>query len=117
MSLFENDEYQWRVTYFIFFADDRRPQADNVSKILRSIDARYEITNLRADDNGRFESLTLMSPDDYAADIETVIHHVLSMSFLTQEQQDDIFYGNAARFIGLEPGYETRWRQPRSAED
>lgn len=58
-----------------------------------------------------------LSPDDYADDIKTVIHQILSMSFLTQEQKDDIFYGNAARFIGLEPGYETRWRQPRSAED
>ena len=52
---------------------------------------------------------------EYAEDIETVIRQIQSMPFLSQEQKDDIFYGNAARFIGLEPGYETRWREPRTA--
>jgi predicted TIM-barrel fold metal-dependent hydrolase len=57
-----------------------------------------------------------LSPDDYAKDIETVIHQIQSMPFLTQEQKDDIFYGNAARFIGLEAGYETQWREPQTVK-
>ncbi|MCP4189831.1 MAG: hypothetical protein GY768_04305 [Planctomycetaceae bacterium] len=74
MSLFENDEYQWRETYFILFEEENRPQADQVSGALKELDPRFEIMNVKADDEGRFESLTLVSPDDYAAmDISFVV--------------------------------------------
>lgn len=67
MSLFENDEYQWRETYFVLFEDSRRPTAAAVTSALRKLDPRYEIREVRADEEDRFESLTLISPDDYAA--------------------------------------------------
>ena len=67
MSLFENDEYQWRETYFILFRESDRPAAADVERELRQLDSRYQVRDLRADQQGRFESLTLVSPDDYAA--------------------------------------------------
>ena len=67
MSLFENDEYQWRETYFILFDETRRPLALEIQRSLKRLDPRYEIHDVRADQQGRFESLTLLSPDDYAA--------------------------------------------------
>jgi hypothetical protein len=67
MSLFENDEFQWRETYFILIDESRRPLAEDVANRLRRLNAGYEIRDVRADDSGKFESLTLISPDDYAA--------------------------------------------------
>jgi hypothetical protein len=67
MSLFENDEFQWRETYFILFDETRRPLAADLQKQLKKLDPRYEIRDVRADQAGQFESLTLLSPDDYAA--------------------------------------------------
>ena len=67
MSLFENDEYQWRETYFILFDEAKRPLATEMQRRLKKLDPRYEVRDVRADEQGRFESLTLFSPDDYAA--------------------------------------------------
>ena len=66
MSLFENDEYQWRETYFIFFHSTARPSAEELKQALMSLDNRYEIRE-PAEATDAFESLTLISPDDYAA--------------------------------------------------
>lgn len=67
MSLFENDEYQWRETYFILFPEKKHPSADLVRKTLQRLNSRYQIHDVRADENDRFESLTLESSDDYSA--------------------------------------------------
>ena len=67
MSLFENDEYQWRETYFVLMASARRPTGDVLQGALRQLDRRYKITNVRSDETGQFEGLTLVSPDDNAA--------------------------------------------------
>jgi hypothetical protein len=67
MSLFENDEYQWRETYFILFREADQPTARKMEQSLKRLDARYAIRDVRADEAGRFESLTLEAPDDYSA--------------------------------------------------
>ena len=67
MSLFENDLYQWRETYFVLFAEATRPKADAVAAALRQQDAHYEVSNIVADDEGKLESLTLRSPEDSSA--------------------------------------------------
>jgi hypothetical protein len=67
MSLFENDFYRWRETYFVLFEERNRPQPKLLEKTLRDLNPRYRIEGQRADDAGGFESLTLYSPDDYAA--------------------------------------------------
>ena len=67
MSTFENDQYKWRETYFILFDSAKRPSVDKISKMLRGLNARFELDNVVGDDDGGFESLTLRSPQDYAA--------------------------------------------------
>jgi hypothetical protein len=67
MSLFENEEYQWRETYFVLFDAERRPSAVELAELLQRIDPRYRIDDVRSNAEGQFESLTLRSPDDYAA--------------------------------------------------
>lgn len=67
MSLFENDEYQWRETYFILFDASQRPTAGELETLLRELNDNYEIRDVRENDQGKFESLTLLSRDDYAA--------------------------------------------------
>jgi hypothetical protein len=67
MSLFENDEYQWRETYFVLFDASNRPQAADFESYVRGLNDMYEVRDVRSNDEGQFESLTLISPDDYAA--------------------------------------------------
>lgn len=68
MSMFENHQYRWRETYFVLFASRDRPKLATVEEALRQLDPRYELTNPSVDDEeGRFESLTLISHDDFAA--------------------------------------------------
>lgn len=67
MSLFENDEYQWRETYFVLFEKENRPTAEQLETLLKNLNKAYEIRDVRSDDQGMFESLTLISADDYAA--------------------------------------------------
>jgi hypothetical protein len=67
MSLFEDDRYRWRETYFVLFRESNRPLAKAVEQTLKELGGRYEIAELKADEQARFESLTLHSPYDYAA--------------------------------------------------
>lgn len=67
MSLFENDEYRWRETYFLLMEAKRRPSGDTIRRALCDLNERYELSETRVDDEGCFESLTLYSPDDNAA--------------------------------------------------
>jgi len=67
MSLFEESGFQWRETYFVLFPMSRRPQAAAVREALQRLDARYQISELQASENSEFESVTLKSPDDFAA--------------------------------------------------
>jgi hypothetical protein len=67
MSTFERDEFKWRETYFVMFDSAKRPTLKTVERVLRDLSDRFELSNNRADEDGRFESITVMSPDDYAA--------------------------------------------------
>ena len=67
MSMFENGQYCWRETYFVIFDAAARPTLKAVEKLVASLSGRFDITNSSADEAGRFESLTVVSPDDFAA--------------------------------------------------
>jgi hypothetical protein len=67
MSTFERDEYKWRETYFVLFDSAKRPSLKRVERMLHDLSDRFQLTNPVADDDGRFESITVISPDDYAA--------------------------------------------------
>ena len=67
MSMFEDNRYRWRETYFVLYDAQKRPKLAEVVHTLSSLNKRYQLTNQSADDQGRLDSLTLISPDDYAA--------------------------------------------------
>jgi hypothetical protein len=67
MSMFDNDLYRWRETYFVLFHAARRPTLKAVEKRLATLNAHYVLTNCRSDGHGRFDSLSVVSPDDFAA--------------------------------------------------
>ena len=67
MSMFENSRYRWRETYFVLFDAKQRPKLTTVTKAISALNKRFELSNLSADSEGGFDSLTLESPDDFAA--------------------------------------------------
>jgi hypothetical protein len=67
MSMFEDSRYRWRETYFVLFPAKKRPELKSMTKMLAVLNKRFELTNLNADDDGLIDSLTLISPDDFAA--------------------------------------------------
>jgi hypothetical protein len=74
MSMFERDNYKWRETYFILFDSCKRPSLRHVESVLHKLSDRFQLTNPVADEDGRFESITVLSPDDYAAlDVSYVV--------------------------------------------
>ena len=56
---------------------------------------------LRAGFGKRLMFGSALSTEDWAQDIGDVVKLIAEAPFLTAEQKDDIFYGNAARFLGL----------------
>jgi hypothetical protein len=67
MSTFENHDYKWRETYIVLFHAERRPTLDKVQKLLAELNSRYELVNPEADEDGKFQSITIRSPQDFAA--------------------------------------------------
>lgn len=67
MSTFENDRYRWRETYFLLFDAAKRPGMEQVQKLLKKVNRQFEVHNPRVDDDGGFESLTVLAPAAYAA--------------------------------------------------
>jgi hypothetical protein len=67
MSLFENEQYRWRETYFVLFDAQNRPTTKQVTDALQQVNERYQIGDARQDDAGLLEALTILSPDDNAA--------------------------------------------------
>lgn len=67
MSTFEDGRFRWRETYFVLFPLEKLPPLKLVQKTLAALNKHYTLTNLTADEEGLFESLTLLSPEDFAA--------------------------------------------------
>jgi len=68
MSMFEDMRYQWRETYFVLFDARNRPTLEQVEKALQQqLKCRLIFRNQEADARGRFASMTVLSPDDFAA--------------------------------------------------
>ncbi|MBN1588244.1 MAG: hypothetical protein JW888_01880 [Pirellulales bacterium] len=67
MSLFENGQYRWRETYFVQFPAKNRPPLEKVRQAISTLGENLQMPQATADDDGRFESITILSPDDFAA--------------------------------------------------
>ncbi len=67
MSMFEDDRYRWRETYFVLFDVQNRPSTERVQRALAALGDRYLVQNLKGDERGNFESVTVLAPGDFAA--------------------------------------------------
>ncbi|MFN5709957.1 MAG: hypothetical protein ACK56J_11250 [Planctomycetota bacterium] len=71
VSLFEDDMYVYRDTFFVLFERGHRPAASEVRAALASLGKRYELdppkTEERAAGQNSLESFTLRSPYDFSA--------------------------------------------------
>lgn len=67
MSLFEREGYKWRETYFVLFDAARRPSLAKLEKALGGLGGHFEVSEGVADEKGRFESLTIVAHDEFAA--------------------------------------------------
>jgi hypothetical protein len=67
MSMFENDQYRWRETYFVLFSSGRAPSLKKLKEVLQGLNDRFVLTNVQTDSAGRLESITVLAPDDFAA--------------------------------------------------
>lgn len=66
MSLFEDNRFVYRDTFFVYFKAHDRPDADKVKMFLAEMGDKFETTNLKESD-GKLESMTIHSPQDYSA--------------------------------------------------
>lgn len=96
MSMFENGQYRWRETYFVLFDAAVRPTLKKVEDLVLTLNARFDITNSVADEAGKFESLTLVSPDDFAA---------MDVCFLQGEEvlEQGILLAEELQSVGCQP--------------
>lgn len=67
MSMFENDQYRWRETYFVLFSAANRPSVQAMEKTLTGLNAHFTLANASLDESGRLESISVLSPEDFAA--------------------------------------------------
>ncbi|HIK93303.1 MAG TPA: hypothetical protein EYG03_15180 [Planctomycetes bacterium] len=86
MSLFENDRYRWRETFFVMFHATNRPTVAAMKKVLADLGGNVEIRETRGDDESGFESLTLIADEDNAA-----MDIVYSSGNDVLEQREDLY--------------------------
>jgi len=67
MSLFDDNLYRWRETYFVFHKRAKRPTAEQVKDALQRLHQKLELEDLKADDQGKFVSATVIAPNAYSA--------------------------------------------------
>lgn len=65
MSMFENDNYRWRETCFVLFDAKQRPKMAEAVKAISALNNRFELSD-HGDDDNMFDSLTIISADDFA---------------------------------------------------
>lgn len=67
MSLFEDNRYEWRETYFVYFESSHRPKLPEVRRALQSYASFFTILQSKADANGNLVEMTIASYEDHAA--------------------------------------------------
>lgn len=73
MSLFEDCRYTYRDTFFVFFEKKNLPTTEKIQAGLAQLGSRYEL-HKSTEKNGKFESLTFISPYDFSGmDIALVV--------------------------------------------
>jgi hypothetical protein len=63
----DDDQLEWRDTYFILFNQADRPTLTQVEAAIADAPGRLVLENLEADEDGLFESILVQAPQDKAA--------------------------------------------------
>lgn len=66
MSLFADNRYQWRETYFVLFQQKHRPKVEDVKQALSDLGSRISIPHVQSAQDGYLESMTVLSHADAA---------------------------------------------------
>ena len=67
MDEHNDDQLEWRDTYFILFDQSHRPTLSQVEAAITDSARRLKLEHLEADDDGMFESVLVQAPQDNAA--------------------------------------------------
>ena len=67
MAADNDDQLEWRDTYFILFKQSDRPTLTQVEAAITESSKRLKLENLDADEDGMFESVLVQAPQDNAA--------------------------------------------------
>ena len=67
MTLFEDDRYDWRETYFVYFESSHRPKLPEVRRALQTYATFFNILNSKSEANGNLVEMTIASYEDHAA--------------------------------------------------
>jgi len=62
-----DDQLEWRDTYFVLFQVANRPTLTQVEAAITESSRRLKLENLEADEDGMFESVLVHAPQDNAA--------------------------------------------------
>ena len=67
MTLFEDDRYNWRETYFVYFESPHRPKLTEVRHALKKRAPFFTILESKAESNGYLVAMTIASYENHAA--------------------------------------------------
>jgi len=86
MTLFEDNRYDWRETYFIYFEDSYRPKLPEIRRALKTYAPLFYILDSKADLHDNLVEITIASYENHAAleiiyregkDVLTEIQHLV----------------------------------------
>ena len=67
MSLFENSDYKWRETYFVYFASYKMPRLEEAVGHMKNRIPGVQAVESSRDNRGRLQAVSLMFPDTPSA--------------------------------------------------
>ena len=67
MTLFDDNRYDWRETYFVYFESSHRPKLTEVRCALRDYTPFLSILDYKTEPDGSLVSMTIASYEDHAA--------------------------------------------------
>lgn len=90
----DDDELAWRETYYVLFQRHERPTLTQVEAAIGGTGSRLEMEDLKANDDGLFQSVLVQSPEDNAAlevsyeEGEAVMEQSAALAKTMQKQVD-----------------------------
>jgi len=67
MTLFDDDRYDWRETYFVYFESTHRPKLLEIRRTLQTHAPFFDVLNTKSEPDGRLVGMTIASYEDHAA--------------------------------------------------